>query len=174
MIKRHFKRHGAVMLMGVIGIFPGLAEAADTPMTTEAALQTLLAGQATGGGAPREQRIQVRQAPSSVKPVPAQGAQGRLVIRVSPGQTLRVLIRQHFANSPFDEKFLQRVFVELNPDAFVSANPHRLRAGASLWLPTLDDLLAYVQPATVLQGAAARSELAPEATLDRKRWVRYP
>ncbi len=174
MCKKLLRRHGVVVLMGVVAIFSGLAKAADSPMTTEAALQTLLSGQATGGGALGEQGIQVRPVPSSAKPAPAQGGQGRLVIRVSPGQTLRVLLRQHFANSPFDEKFLQRVFVELNPDAFVGANPHRLRSGATLWLPSLDDLLAYVQPATVLQGQAARSEPVPEATLDRKRWVRYP
>lgn len=113
--------------------------------------------------------------------VPLPGAD-RMVVNVQSGQTLAMVIRQHFRDSPFNERFLGRMLVEMNPGAFVRGNPHRLVAGARLVLPSMQELagsmaVAPTPPEAIgmrAPAAPAPIEPVPAAAEARQRWIRYP
>jgi len=106
----------------------------------------------------------------------------RMVVNVQPGQTLAMVIRQHFRDSPFNERFVGRMLVEMNPGAFVRGNPHRLVAGARLVLPSMQELagsmaVAPTPPEAIgmrAPAAPAPIEPVPAAAEARQRWIRYP
>ncbi len=104
----------------------------------------------------------------------------RTVVEVKPGQTLAMILRQNLRDSPFSERYLSRVLVERNPDAFVRGNPQRLVAGARLIIPSPQELADSLAPvpaqAAALQRPAAPQPIEPvqEAAEQRKRWIRYP
>jgi len=100
----------------------------------------------------------------------------RAIISVGAGQTLALVIRQHFHNSPFNEKFLQRAFVELSPEAFIDGNPSALRKGAALRVPSASDLARLALPGTVTDssGPVKPATETCNSGSDRRNWVRYP
>lgn len=106
----------------------------------------------------------------------------RTVVNVQSGQTLAMVIRQHFRDSPFNERFVGQVLVEMNPGAFVRGNPHRLVAGARLVLPSMQELagsmaVAPTRPEAIgmrAPAAPAPIEPVPAAAEARQRWIRYP
>lgn len=166
-------RWGAAAGVVALTLVPLGMAVAQTP--AEAALQTLLGG--SMGGATTAAAPAVGAAPAialgTAMPASPPG-QGRTAITVAPGQSLRLIIRQHFPNSPFTEKFLQRAFLDLNPGAFVGGQVHRLAAGATLWIPSMQDLLGYLQPRSVTPAVGAPAAESRDAATDRKHWVRYP
>ena len=112
---------------------------------------------------------------------------GETVVDVRPGQTLAMILRQNLRDSPFSERYLSRVLVERNPDAFVRGSPHQLIAGARLVIPSPQELAARLapappqaasmqKPAVSLQRPAAPPPVEPvqDAAETRKRWIRYP
>ncbi|VAW60565.1 hypothetical protein MNBD_GAMMA11-505 [hydrothermal vent metagenome] len=54
---------------------------------------------------------------------------------VLPGETLGDIVKQLLPNSPAMHKSLLNEIVQLNPDAFGSNNPDKLKANIRLWLP---------------------------------------
>lgn len=104
----------------------------------------------------------------------------RTVVEVRPGQTLTMIVRQHLRDSPFSERYLSRMLVERNPDAFVRGNPQRLLAGARLVIPSPQELAESLAPvpaqAAPLQRPAGPPPVEPvqDSTEQRKRWIRYP
>jgi Tfp pilus assembly protein FimV len=110
----------------------------------------------------------------------------RIVVNVQPGQTVSMIIRQHYRDSPFNERFVGRVLAEMNPGAFVRGSPHRLVAGTRLVLPSMQELAGSMAAAPVApEPIAMRMPTAPapiepvqagvEARVEvRPRWIRYP
>jgi len=101
----------------------------------------------------------------------------RVRVQVRPGHTLRLIIHQHFRDSPFSEQFISRALVEMNPEAFVRGNPNRLVAGSTLLLPSAHELALSMLPDApdLPQASASRTiEAAPEVAEIPKRWIRYP
>lgn len=54
---------------------------------------------------------------------------------VSPGETLGEIIQRILPDSQAQRAPLLRQILNLNPHAFVQANPNRLKANVRLWLP---------------------------------------
>ena len=94
------------------------------------------------------------------------------------GDTLDRIIQTTLRNSPLKIELLRKAFVEGNPQAFVSGNVSRLRAGAVLQVPdhtrllrsTLLPLLDAADADALTATGAARSSSAS----DRRSWVRFP
>ena len=92
------------------------------------------------------------------------------------GDTLDRIIQTTLRNSPLKIELLRKAFVDLNPQAFVSGNVSRLRAGVVLQVPDHAQLLrSTVLPLLADTDAAlvtgeARSPNASE----RRRWIRFP
>jgi Tfp pilus assembly protein FimV len=136
----------------------------------------------------------IRMEPVQAVPGQAAGAVGtalppggdRMVVNVQPGQTVSMIIRQHYRDSPFNERFVGRVLAEMNPGAFVRGSPHRLVAGTRLVLPSMQELAGSMAAAPVApEPIAMRMPTAPapiepvqagvEARVEvRPRWIRYP
>jgi Tfp pilus assembly protein FimV len=95
---------------------------------------------------------------------------------VQRGDTLDRVIQKTMAASPLKIELLRQAFVDGNPQAFVSGNVSRLRAGAVLQVPDHTKLLrSVVLP--VLEGAdasAVAGEGRPSNASDRRSWVRFP
>ncbi len=111
----------------------------------------------------------------------------RDTVTVQRGETLDAVMRRTMKDTPFRDEALRKAFVTLNPNAFAQGSPHRLQAGASLRVPTLDDVLASANLNLVSARAPAPSVTPPpeEAhraaapgpdprVMERKHWVRYP
>lgn len=152
-----------VLLAG--GAPPAIAEPAHG--AAQAALRTLFGGEVPGA----KPTLMEKQSTSAPGPAPQDG-----LVRVGAGQTLSALIRQHFHNSPFNERFLQRAFVELNPEAFISGNPNALRKGAALRVPSASDLARLALPGAVTGSLPPAKPVAEtrDAGSDRRNWIRYP
>jgi Tfp pilus assembly protein FimV len=135
------------------------------------ALQTLLGPElmqaaATGGAAP------------SAMPVNAAMAAGRQQVQVRPGETLDRILARTLGRLPVAAALVRKTVVDMNPTAFVNGSPHRLNAGATLVLPSLQDLQAVAGGGTTgtalmhspAGGAAGHSYNAD----DRRNWIRFP
>jgi len=69
---------------------------------------------------------------------------------VKKGDTLERIISRRLASMPFKQDVLRKALVDKNPGAFTDANKRKLKVGAILQLPTLEDfhhLLAQPAPA---------------------------
>lgn len=105
---------------------------------------------------------------------------GMTRVVVQRGDTLFKILAKHGALPP-DRRAIFGAMVNLNPEAFISGNQNRLRAGAVLMLPTVAQLQALASgqmtPAALLsaQASAQSGGYGPNATIDpHKGWVRYP
>lgn len=123
---------------------------------------------------------------------PAGGHRETLVVR--RGDTLDTVIRRAGRDLPFRDDIVRKAFVTLNPDAFMQGSPHRLNAGASLRVPTTEDVLVMLnlvpsraQPTGSTMHSAGSAGGAPGAyppgavahapdpqAMERRRWIRYP
>ena len=94
-------------------------------------------------------------------------------VTVKPGDTLNKLSLKMIGTWPFKPEVLSQIVKAKNPDAFIAGNPNRLRPGALLRMPELDDarrLLLGLPP--LREGdATAHGSDAPD---ERRLWVRYP
>jgi Tfp pilus assembly protein FimV len=97
---------------------------------------------------------------------------------VQRGDTLDRVIQKTMAASPLKLELLRQAYVDGNPQAFVSGNVSRLRAGAVLHVPDHTKLLrSVVLP--VLEGADAAAVAGDGRPYnanasDRRSWVRFP
>ncbi len=93
------------------------------------------------------------------------------------GDTLDRIIQKTLSGSPLKIELLRKAFVDLNPQAFVSGNVSRLRAGVVLQVPDHAQLLRSTT-LPVLESAEAAAVLRDgrpyNASNDRRSWVRFP
>lgn len=115
----------------------------------------------------------VHAAEPSATSAPAVTARSYAVQR---GDTLDRVIQKTMADSPLKIELLRKAFVETNPQAFVSGNVSRLKAGSVLQLPDHTMLLrSTILP--VLEAAEAASVTGAgrsSSASDRRSWVRFP
>ena len=149
--------------------------------------------------APAGPPAQPPAAPTAQAPVLPEGA-----MLVKKGDTVERIISRRLASLPFKQDILRKALVDKNPDAFADTKKRKLKVGAVLQLPTLDDfrnLLAPSAPAVSMpmgmpmgmpnvpqpgpppsqaQPAppppeAQPAPAQPEAEEDPKKgWIRYP
>jgi hypothetical protein len=120
---------------------------------------------------------------------------------VKRGDTVERIISRRLASLPFKQDILRKAVVEKNPDAFTDPKKRKLKVGAVLQLPTLDDfrnLFAPPSPAMggmpggpmsmpmpggpmampmpmPMPGGPMPAQAPPEEEEDPKKgWVRYP
>ncbi len=63
---------------------------------------------------------------------------------VPKGQSLSEIIDDYYSGSGLDKRFLKLAIVAANPKAFAQQNPNFLFAGATLHLPSLNQIQALV------------------------------
>lgn len=143
----------------------------------QAALQQLL----TVGGSAADTAAAAGGQQAPEKPGSASGRE-RLVVQ--RGDTLDLIIRRHFRQSPFAVAFLRKAFMLLNPAAFPRGMPHLITAGAYLEVPSQQDLVLLLKAewdgsvphaqdwADV--GPDYRQEQPSAADTSRQHWVRFP
>lgn len=92
------------------------------------------------------------------------------------GDTLDRIIQTTLRNSPLKIELLRKAFIDLNPQAFVSGNVSRLRAGVVLQVPDHVQLLrSTVLPLLADTDAAlVTGEARSSNASDRRRWIRFP
>lgn len=100
-------------------------------------------------------------------------------VTVRRGETLDGVIRRTLAHLPFKDDFLRTVFVAVNPTAFVAGSPHRLKAGAVLQVPSLQDVRRVWMQQAGIQEPESLKTASPSAhtgsvTDPRQDWVRFP
>ena len=64
--------------------------------------------------------------------------------KVPKGQSLSEVIDDFYAGSGLDKRFLRLAIVAANPKAFAQENPNFMFAGATLHLPSLNQIQAMV------------------------------
>ena len=64
--------------------------------------------------------------------------------KVSKGQSLSEVIDDFYAGSGLDKRFLRLAIVAANPKAFAQENPNFMFAGATLHLPSLNQIQSMV------------------------------
>ena len=64
--------------------------------------------------------------------------------KVPKGQSLSQIIDEYYAGSGLDKRFLRLAIVAANPKAFAQENPNFMFAGATLHLPSLNQIQAMV------------------------------
>jgi len=139
------------------------------------ALQTLLGPELMQAANNGVQPTASGAAPSAM-PVSAAMAAGRQQVQVRPGETLDRILARTLGRMPFAAALVRKTVVDMNPTAFVNGSPHRLNAGATLVLPSLQELQAVAGGGTtgavLLQnsGGAGHAHTAD----DRRNWIRYP
>ena len=63
---------------------------------------------------------------------------------VPKGQSLSEIIDNYYSGSGLDKRFLKLAIVAANPRAFAQQNPNFMFAGATLHLPSLNQIQAMV------------------------------
>lgn len=120
---------------------------------------------AAGGAAP------------AAAPVNAAMAAGRQQVQVRPGETLDRIVARTMGRTPFAAALVRKTVVDMNPTAFAGGSPHRLTAGATLVLPSLQDLQAVAgggTTGTALMHSPAGGTGHSHAADDRRNWIRFP
>ena len=69
--------------------------------------------------------------------------------KVPKGQSLSEVIDDFYAGSGLDKRFLRLAIVAANPKAFAQENPNFMFAGATLHLPSLNQIQAMVLGVTI-------------------------
>jgi Tfp pilus assembly protein FimV len=114
---------------------------------------------------------------ASMMPVNAAMAAGRQQVQVRPGETLDRILARTLGRTPFAAALVRKTVVDMNPTAFMNGSPHRLNAGATLVLPSLQDLQAVAggaSPSTALMHSPGGGAGHSHAADDRRNWIRYP
>jgi len=109
---------------------------------------------------------------------------------VKKGDTVERIVSRRLASLPFKQDILRKALVEKNPQAFTDTKKRKLKVGAVLQLPTLDDFRnLFAPPADAMGGAMPMpggpmpaqaqpepqpAQAQPEEEDPRKGWVRYP
>lgn len=145
------------------------------------ALKTLLGPElstASGSPAPQAPVQGVASPPPTPSPLNSAGGQARMTAQVRPGETLDRILARTLGTAPVAASVVRQAVVQMNPSAFIGGSPHRLVAGATLRLPTAQELTAMTQQgqlraSALSEGVAAQSLHAAPAD-DRRHWVRYP
>ena len=94
-------------------------------------------------------------------------------VTVKPGDTLHKLSLKMIGAWPFKPEVLSQIVKAKNPDAFIAGNPNRLRPGALLRMPELDDARRLLLGLPPLREGEATSH-GGDAPDERRLWVRYP
>ena len=94
-------------------------------------------------------------------------------VTVKPGDTLHKLSLKMIGSWPFKPEVLSQIVKAKNPDAFIAGNPNRLRPGALLRMPELDDARRLLLGLPPLREGEATSH-GGDAPDERRLWVRYP
>ena len=148
------------------------------------ALKTLLGPELTQAGAAQAAQQQANGRAGAVTRVatqsPAQTAAmtaGRQQVQVRPGETLDRILARTLGSTPFAPALVRKTVVDMNPTAFAGGSPHRLNAGATLVLPSMQDLQAVAgggsTGAALLHSPAGGGGHA-QSQDDRRHWIRYP
>ena len=94
-------------------------------------------------------------------------------VTVKPGDTLHKLSLKMIGTWPFKPEVLSQIVKSKNPDAFIAGNPNRMRPGALLRMPELDDARRLLLGLPPLREGEATSH-GGDAPDERRLWVRYP
>lgn len=127
--------------------------------------------QATNGRAPAPAVARV----ATPSPSSAAVSAGRQQTQVRPGETLDRVLARTLGATPFAPALVRKTVVEMNPTAFTGGSPHRLNAGATLVLPSLQDLQSVAAGGTVgalMPGAPGGGH--SHSADDRRNWIRFP
>ena len=71
---------------------------------------------------------------------------------VKKGDTVERIISRRLASLPFKQDILRKALVDKNPDAFADTKKRKLKVGAVLQLPTLDDFRNLLDPSAPAMG----------------------
>lgn len=146
------------------------------------ALKTLIGPElGTVSGSPAPQATGQGVAPTSPTPSPLNtaGGQARMTAQVRPGETLDRILARTMGTAPVSASVVRQAVVQMNPSAFIGGSPHRLVAGATLRLPTAQELISITQQGRQLPAAAVSEGVSTQfphvaPADDRRHWVRYP
>jgi len=184
-------RHLAIWLLGGCALATWSAAAWSTDTAAALALKALLGPQAAfqqSGGLPPTPAHSAA-APATAGALGVASAHAALssgsamvgsTVTVQRGETLDRLIRRTLPDVPLHPDFLRKAFVSLNPQAFPSGSPNRMRAGAPLQVPSMDALRQMMLSqhpgsAALLQGGIGQaSHSGAIDPSDQRRWVRFP
>lgn len=145
------------------------------------ALKTLL-GPELFQPAPQPVSVGMQTVATTAAPTAAMMA-GRQQVQVRPGETLDRILARTLGRTPFAPALVRKTVVDMNPTAFVGGSPHRLNAGATLVLPSLQDLqsvaggtatgaaLIHSGPGGGAHGGQMQGGHMQD---DRRNWIRYP
>lgn len=117
-----------------------------------------------------------RVATTQTAPQTAAITAGRQQVQVRPGETLDRILARTLGSTPFAPALVRKTVVDMNPTAFAGGSVHRLNAGATLVLPSLQDLQAVAggsSPGAALLHSPAGGSQAHSKD-DRRNWIRYP
>lgn len=73
---------------------------------------------------------------------------------VKKGDTVERIVSRRLASLPFKQDILRKALVEKNPQAFTDTKKRKLKVGAVLQLPTLDDFRNLLAPPAAAMGGA--------------------
>lgn len=120
--------------------------------------------------------VGICRAAEPTPPAIGQQAVAGQTYNVVRGDTLDRIIQTTLRNSPLKIELLRKAFVDLNPQAFVSGNVSRLRAGVVLQVPDHAQLLrSTVLPLlTDTDAALVTGEARSSNASERRRWIRFP
>lgn len=140
------------------------------------ALKTLLGPELMQAPSPVMQPVMAGPAAGGSAQVTAAMAAGRQQVQVRAGETLDRILARTLGRAPVAAAIVRKTVVDMNPTAFVGGSPHRLRAGATLVLPSMQDLQAVAGGGAT--GAALMHSPAGGAHShmqdDRRNWIRFP
>jgi Tfp pilus assembly protein FimV len=106
----------------------------------------------------------------------------RQSIQPLDNETLDMVIKRSWPGLPSREVWVRLAFVKINPEAFIGGNPNLLRPGASIKIPSREELresFTHYQPkvAALFDLPAATqqpSEIETKIVSNPATWVRYP
>ena len=172
----HTLRHGAAALAGALLLTLSCsAQAQGVSVLANDALKVLLGNQVDtlpSDALPIDALPNAAQADMSMATPAEGGARSRYVVQ--RGETLDKIIRKTVASGMTNGRsamaLVRKAFLALNPQAFPRGTVHVISAGATLHIPTTDDLRAMAG-GQALPSAAA---YGAHSTSDKRNWVRFP
>jgi hypothetical protein len=114
------------------------------------------------------------------KPRATESHSERRTETLRPNETLEGLIKRTWPGLPSKEIWVRKSFVDLNAKAFVQGNPNLMQPGATVTIPSREDLRASFSvshPATAALFDTPVADTKPGAVQSSApvpKWVRFP
>jgi hypothetical protein len=114
------------------------------------------------------------------KPKATEPHSDRKTETLKPNETLEGLIKRTWPGLPSKEIWVRKSFVDLNAKAFVQGNPNLIQPGATVTIPSREDLRAsfsvsHPQIAALFDAPSADSKPDAEpSSVAAPKWVRFP